>query len=218
MTSLFPPRENRSTSGTHDRSRTAGSISSAVVNSSNPNSGHAVGKRSSSNTRSSRPSQTHQRPSASAAHGSTNDSSSSARETFLNYFFGQNGPGPIAGSSLDRSHAAGTSETGIVPVGRDISGADSTFSSGLMAGKRGLDGNSAAWDMKSLGKHIEAVSVTSFQLLILLMSSGVCGGITAYCTRRNRDQSDSVTHHIIFQYRTTKYSRPDTKSNHAFPC
>jgi len=57
---------------------------------------------------------------------------------------------------------AGTSETGIVPVGRDISGADSTFSSGLMAGKRGLDGNSAAWDMKSLGKHIEAVSVTSF--------------------------------------------------------
>lgn len=85
MTSLFPPRENRSTSGTHDRSRTAGSISSAVVNSSNPNSGHAVGKRSSSNTRSSRPSQTHQRPSASAAHGSTNDSSSSARETFLNY-------------------------------------------------------------------------------------------------------------------------------------
>lgn len=164
MTSLFPPRENRSTSGTHDRSRTAGSISSAVVNSSNPNSGHAVGKRSSSNTRSSRPSQTHQRPSASAAHGSTNDSSSSARETFLNYFFGQNGPGPIAGSSLDRSHAAGTSETGIVPVGRDISGADSTFSSGLMAGKRGLDGNSAAWDMKSLGKHIEAVSVEGSQL------------------------------------------------------
>jgi len=63
---------------------------------------------------------------------------------------------------LDRSHAAGSSETGIVPVGRDISGADSTLSSGLMAGKRGLDGNSAAWDMKSLGKHIEAVGAKHF--------------------------------------------------------
>jgi dynamin 1-like protein len=30
--------------------------------------------------------------------------------------------------------------------------------SGLMAGKRTLDGNNAAFDMKSLGKHIEAVS------------------------------------------------------------
>lgn len=46
-----------------------------------------------------------------------------------------------------------------MPVGRDVSGADSTLSTGLMAGKRGLDGNNAAYDMKSLGKHIEAVSV-----------------------------------------------------------
>jgi dynamin 1-like protein len=30
-----------------------------------------------------------------------------------------------------------------------------------MAGKRSLDGNNAAFDMKSLGKHIEAVSVLS---------------------------------------------------------
>jgi len=29
--------------------------------------------------------------------------------------------------------------------------------SGLMAGKRSLDGNNAAFDMKSLGKHIEAI-------------------------------------------------------------
>jgi len=31
------------------------------------------------------------------------------------------------------------------------------MSSGLMAGKRSMDGNNAAFDMKSLGKHIEAV-------------------------------------------------------------
>jgi dynamin 1-like protein len=53
----------------------------------------------------------------------------------------------------------GTSESGIVPIGRDISGADSMLSTGLMTGKKSLDGNNAAWDMKSLGKHIEAVSL-----------------------------------------------------------
>lgn len=46
----------------------------------------------------------------------------------------------------------------IVPVGRDVFGADSGLSGGLMAGKRGMDGSSAAYDMKSLGRHIEAVS------------------------------------------------------------
>ncbi|KAI0315046.1 dynamin protein dnm1 [Amylostereum chailletii] len=76
---------------------------------------------------------------------------SSARETFLNYFFGQNGPGPIGGSSLDRA-AAGESASS----GRDLLGADTALQSGLLAGKR--DGNSAAYDMKSLGRHIEATS------------------------------------------------------------
>ena len=48
-----------------------------------------------------------------------------------------------------------------VPIGRDISGTETSMSSGLMAGKRTLDGNNAAFDMKSLGKHIEAVSCIS---------------------------------------------------------
>ena len=50
----------------------------------------------------------------------------------------------------------------MVPSGRDVSGAGAgvTQQSGLsLAGK--LDGNSAAYDMKSLGKHIEAVRVKS---------------------------------------------------------
>lgn len=94
----------------------------------------------------------------------------SARETFLNYFFGQNGPGPIAGSSVERTnqmhaahghgHSMGSSDVAghFVPVGRDVSGTEVSISSGLMAGKRGIDGNNAAYDMKSLGRHIEAVS------------------------------------------------------------
>jgi dynamin 1-like protein len=109
----------------------------------------------------------------------------SARETFLNYFFGQNGPGPIAGSSVDRTsvhahpgHHPGSQQNGpgyagvsaaepthIVPVGRDMSSGENTLmTSGLLAGKRGMDGNNAAYDMKSLGRHIEAVSFPSFPL------------------------------------------------------
>jgi dynamin 1-like protein len=45
----------------------------------------------------------------------------------------------------------------IVPTGRDVYGSSSSLNSGLMAGKRSMDGQDAAYDMKSLGKHIEAV-------------------------------------------------------------
>lgn len=45
---------------------------------------------------------------------------------------------------------------GVPASGRDVSGgADAVLRSGLLVGKH--DGNSAAYDMKSLGKHIEAV-------------------------------------------------------------
>ncbi|KAL4251569.1 Dynamin protein dnm1 [Abortiporus biennis] len=67
-------------------------------------------------------------------------SGGTAKETFLNYFFGQNGTGPLSGASVDKA------------------------TTGLMAGKRDLEGNNAAFDMKSLGKHIEATSDGTNQL------------------------------------------------------
>jgi len=94
----------------------------------------------------------------------TGSSPHTARETFLNYFFGQSGPGPISGASAERiSHtasaitSAGAGQNSVVLVGKDVSGTDNTLS-GLMAGKMSIDGNNAAYDMRSLGKHIEAVS------------------------------------------------------------
>jgi dynamin 1-like protein len=57
---------------------------------------------------------------------------------------------------MDRAVSAHDGPATIVSTGRDLSGPDSSVHSGLMAGKR--DGSSAAFDMKSLGKHIEAVS------------------------------------------------------------
>lgn len=134
-------RDGRSVSSTlHDRTRITGSVPTAKASSSKP---HPV-----------------QGPRHSSAHsqatqpGAPGTSPHSARETFLNYFFGQNGPGPIAGSTVERSHGPAP-----VPTGRDISNAETAGPTGLMAGKRTLDGNNAAFDMKSLGKHIEAVSV-----------------------------------------------------------
>ncbi|KAI0285645.1 dynamin protein dnm1 [Russula brevipes] len=80
------------------------------------------------------------------------------RESFLSYFFGQNGPGPIGASSAVSASAAGAagSQGGgpdVVASGRDMSG-----------GVDMDDGNSAAYDMKSLGKHIEAVAANGAQL------------------------------------------------------
>ncbi|KAI6023353.1 Dynamin central region-domain-containing protein [Pisolithus marmoratus] len=136
-----PTRDGRSVSATlHDRSRTAGSAITAA---------NTSGKTKHPRHSSVLPSSSH--PHAPALPGT---SQHSARETFLNYFFGQNGPGPLAGSSVERSHAGSVP----LPTGRDVSGADAPGPTGILAPKRSLDGNNAVFDMKSLGKHIEAVS------------------------------------------------------------
>lgn len=190
---LFPlGRDGRSVSSTlHDRARStpASSVSpaGAIAKRSASKSRHHQGRSSLTGNPTSQPqpvggSRTQAPPGAfglgggvGAPHhghsGSTSSSPSTARETFLNYFFGQNGPGPIAGSSVERAaqqqHAHSqhshhhSPATGVVPVGRDVSGTEPALNASLMAGKRGIDGNNAAYDMKSLGKHIEAVSLFS---------------------------------------------------------
>ena len=94
---------------------------------------------------------------------SASSSTSTAKESFLNYFFGQNGPGPVAGANITEVHghlnrAGGT-------IGRDISGPEPA-AGGLMRTRNGSvgDGSDAAYDMKSLGKHIEAVSHCTYPL------------------------------------------------------
>lgn len=134
-------RDGRSVSTVHDRSRpTTAAIT--IENAAKHTSRHHQSRS--------------QRHSVAVAHtqniGSSGSSPPSARETFLNYFFGQNGPGPIAGSNLERPHGQQH-----VPIGRDTSMSETSLNRGLMAGKNNLDGNNAAFDMKSLGKHIEAV-------------------------------------------------------------
>ncbi|KAH9958840.1 dynamin protein dnm1 [Russula dissimulans] len=95
-----------------------------------------------------------------------------ARGTVLNYIFGPAGPGPIgASSAISVASASGEGPVAfqggnldVVVSGRDLSGgADVALRSGLLAGKH--DRNSAAYDMKSLGKHIEAVAASGTQQL-----------------------------------------------------
>lgn len=139
-------RDGRSVSSTlHDRARATGT-SPAVGTSTKSSSKPHHGPRHSSVLPST---QSHTQSSVSSSSPHT------ARETFLNYFFGQNGPGPIGGSGLERAHGS----LPLVPTGRDVSITDMPDHTGLMAGKRSLDGNNMAYDMKSLGKHIEAVSI-----------------------------------------------------------
>lgn len=135
-------RDGRSVSSTvHDRARTIASSNDAprMPGSPNPHHHHHGTVRSHS------------------AHPGAGGASQpgTAKETFLNYFFGQNGPGPISGATAERA-ATGA---GVNLIGRDVNGSDPALNSGLMAGKRGIEGSSAAFDMKSLGRHIEAVRV-----------------------------------------------------------
>ncbi|KAG7093397.1 hypothetical protein E1B28_007079 [Marasmius oreades] len=157
---IFPSRDGpRSVSSTvHDRSRTGRASTGSTLTPSGTVSSSGS-KRSSSRHR-----QQPQRP-HSALGAAPGSSPPSARETFLNYFFGQNPPGAAGNGEknhgLHHHHSASVgSGGGIVRTGRDLTGADLSMSSGLMSGKRSLDQSNAAYDMKSLGKHIEAIQTT----------------------------------------------------------
>ena len=138
----------RSVSATlqHERERPRGAGAKASPRSSNA-SDSRVSTHRSSHPNASQPQQHN-------AHGSPH----TARESLLTYIFGQNGPGPIGASSAVSAAFVAPAQgvDGVPASGRDVSGGtDVVLRSGLLAGNH--DGNSAAYDMKSLGKHIEAV-------------------------------------------------------------
>jgi dynamin 1-like protein len=95
-----------------------------------------------------------------------NQPPNTTKESFLNYFFGQGqGQGTnsmggaassaaVAGTTLSSTALMGSTSTSEVKPDEP----DDGMSSGLLAPRRGLDGNTAAFDMRSLEKHIEAVS------------------------------------------------------------
>lgn len=86
-----------------------------------------------------------------------NNNPHSAKESFLNYFFGGADP-HLAGPASVGAHPGrivGQSHAG-VPGSGGQAGRDNP-----LHGRKGLEGNAAAFEMKSLEKHLEPVSPPS---------------------------------------------------------
>ena len=181
----------RSVSNTlHDRSRLM-STSAPSVNGGSTTIGRHQQSHQSQSTRNSASSTSsrHHHHHSSSRRGdgerisSTSSSTSTAKESFLNYFFGQNGPGPVAGANITNMSNDVHSHLNRIggAVGRDVSGPD-LITNAFMRPRNGPtgDGSDAAFDMKSLGKHIEAVSsnpfLSEFRLWCLRTSSTTSGG------------------------------------------
>lgn len=152
------PRDSRSVSGSSTR---GGSRTSLPIPGANKIPIRGAGSSSTSVAQSLQSNHSHRR-SDSRGPGPSSSPPNTARDKFLGYFFGQNGPGPLSADNGIQPHrSASQPEMQVTPasqpssVGRDVLGPDPVLGSGLMAGKR--DGANPAFDMKSLGKHIEAV-------------------------------------------------------------
>ena len=164
----------RSVSNTlHDRSRLISTSAPSVNGGSSTTVGrhqHSRHPQSARNSTSSTSSHHHHHHSGSRRGDgdripSTSSSTSTAKESFLNYFFGQNGPGPVAGANITNMPTDVHGHLNRIggAVGRDVSGPD-PITNAFMRPRNGPagDGSDAAFDMKSLGKHIEAVSYYPF--------------------------------------------------------
>lgn len=81
--------------------------------------------------------------------GQHHDRHASAKESFLNYFFGGN---PTQGDLSGSSAAAAAARMGA--SGGELSGLGRE---NPLTGRKGLEGNAAAFEMKSLEKHLEPV-------------------------------------------------------------
>ncbi|KAJ1036352.1 hypothetical protein NDA13_000232 [Ustilago tritici] len=99
---------------------------------------------------------------SSLANGGGN-SSGGAKDTFLNYFFGGasglpvGGVGPASGLGGYHTPAQYTHQ----PRLAEYSHSAREHKPNAMSGRNGLEGNSAAYDMKSLDKHLEATPISS---------------------------------------------------------
>lgn len=109
-----------------------------------------------------------------------------------------------------------------MPVGLDMSVAESaSMPLDPRVGKRGVDVNNGAYDMKSLGKHIEVVGVF-FDVIFhfdLFIGTWIPYDEPHLMAREETDPT-SVTRSLIVSYFATaiKHSGSDTKGDHALAC
>lgn len=122
------PRNRSASSTIHDRSTSGPNFSLPTRGTASPSSAHlSVGSALGGV------------PAFASPYGAT-PSSASAKESFLNYFFGGSEMSAIGGRSPLNDMGRGER------------------SENPLAGRKGHEGSAAAFDMKSLDKHLEAVS------------------------------------------------------------
>lgn len=94
-----------------------------------------------------------------------NQNQNTTKESFLHYFFGQNQgqAGPNSGAASTATVAGHTLSSSALTASTStmerVEEPDDGMHSGLLAPKRDIDGKTAAFDMRSLDKHIEAVGI-----------------------------------------------------------
>ena len=157
-------KDGRSVSSTiHDRAKASSTTN--LPNQASRNNNNNTGVNHNAIARANNVKAHHRRASSQSrgsGSGSSTSSTHTARETFMNYFFGQNGPPPNSAPSSAMPGGPPISGSGAAqpnvtqPSGRELAQSPAPMM-GLIAGRR-PDGSNAAFDMKSLGKHIEAVS------------------------------------------------------------
>jgi len=148
---------------------------------------------------------------------------SSAKESFLTYFFGGNPVGSVGG-------LAGGSHGG----GGDMAHAHAATRGGAefgqanpLSGRKGLEGNAAAFEMKSLDKHLEPVrpplshspspsgTSTDFGARTLAVTVEQHGRAAADGPRGARDEPDPGAHRELLQHRAPHDSGPRAQGHHA---
>ncbi|KAK4685667.1 dynamin 1-like protein, partial [Tremellales sp. Uapishka_1] len=140
-----------------------------------------------------------------------------AKETFLNYFFGgPNGAGPqapITGAERERGKRAPPQS--FTP--REILPDLGTRRAGS---RNGLEGGNTAFDMKSLGKHIETVSGECLEevvpsLMDWIHSEPVGPAHPLDAARGDGDELDTESDCFVLWDRATDDPGPDPESDHA---
>lgn len=159
---------------------------------------------------------------------SPNASHTSARDSVMRYFFGQAGSSGNSGSPNTVPHVPShhvhhvththASAKAFAEITATTIQAFSEASEPLP--KAPLDGNAVAFEMKSLEKHIEAVSVSKSWIFYIPLTWFIepFGQWTTnvITPRGNGNFASSLIYCLVLQYRPADDSGPGPKSYHAF--
>lgn len=193
------PKARAGSTSMHDRQA---SVSQAPINASTANNAlYGAGAQSSqhggaSAGHTSRAASQHLHPNAGYHSASQSMSTSGPKDSFLNYFFGGAGGSPGGSMVVDTGLQTGRGTRSSLP---DLSAAHNSAGNPL-AGRKGHEGAAAAYDMKSLDRHLDA------DALPLSGPSGHQAGSSANGTYIGAQDQDEMAIDLIQSLISTYFS------------